>query len=129
MKTLFAALMMISAVMIVLGGFTIAGIVDNKDKNGETPEEFAKQCIQTSRIEEIDVIDNKTIVFHMIQDKSWVNTLPYYCPNLYHEGGFKYDRQVDKLCSADIITVINTYTKCGLGTFKPYTNIDVQKGS
>jgi len=56
----------------------------------------------------------------MYNNKSWVNTLPYACPNLYHEG-FSYNLQIDKLCNTDIITVLNIPAKCGLGTFEPYS--------
>ena len=119
MKTLDTTIMITIVLTLFLGGSTMAGITT--DKGGEKSGESAKQCIQPSRIEDVDIMDNQTIVFHMYNHKSWVNKLPYHCPNLYHEGGFQYTRQLDELCSTDIITVINTYTKCGLGTFQPYT--------
>jgi hypothetical protein len=129
MKTVFNTLMIISVAVILMGGFTLTGAIDHKDKSSVIPDESGKSCIQPSRIKNVDVLSNTTIVFHMFQDKSWVNTLPYSCPNLYHEGGFQYDRQAGKLCNTDIITVINTHIRCGLGTFKPYTKADAQKGS
>jgi hypothetical protein len=117
MKKSVMTLMMAMMLVLFLGGFAMAAAMDNSNE-GST--ESGKQCIQASRIDNVDVKDNQTIVFHMYNNKSFVNKLPFECPNLYHEG-FSYNLQINKLCSTDIITVLNFPTKCGLGTFEPYT--------
>ena len=117
MKTLFTTMIIALSLALFLGLSTQAFAAD---KQGEEAVVSVKQCINASRIWETDVIDNQTIVFHMYGNKSWVNNLPYACPNLYIEG-FSYNLQIDKLCNTDIITVLNIPAKCGLGTFEPYS--------
>lgn len=118
MKKIYMITMMAIMLTFFLGGSALTGVIQDKDQTGTAVSK--KQCIQSSRIKNSDVIDNQTIVFHMYHNKSWVNKLPYPCPNLYHEGGFKYVLHEDKLCSTDIITVLHTHAKCSLGSFEPY---------
>jgi len=102
--------------LLFLDGHAMAAAMD---KSGEGSDQSGKQCIVASRIYKTDVKDNQTIVFEMYNNKSYINRLPYQCPNLYQEG-FSYNLQVNKLCNTDMITVLNFFTKCGLGTFEPY---------
>jgi len=116
MKRITMSIMMAFVLLLFLDGFAMAAAVD---KSGEGSDLSAKQCIVASRIHKTDVKDNQTIVFEMYNNKSYINRLPYQCPNLYQEG-FSYNLQINKLCNTDMITVLNFFTKCGLGTFEPY---------
>ncbi|WP_407925198.1 hypothetical protein [Glacieibacterium frigidum] len=86
-------------------------------------------CIQTSRIRESKVIDDRTIDFVMRDGSVLRNTLPFSCPQLGFERAFSYSTSINQLCSVDIITVIvqgggiRTGASCGLGKFVPYTPV------
>ena len=74
-------------------------------------------CIMISRIDHIEVLDDQTILFHMIDGKVWKNVLPFPCVGLKFEGGISYDTSIDQLCREDIFTVIHRETTCGFGEF------------
>lgn len=90
----------------------------------ETPDqsriEGSKRCIDLSRIRELDVIDDQTILFHMNGNRTYKNTLPYRCPMLGFEKSIAYRTSINRLCNVDTITVLNCGTTCGLGMFEPY---------
>ncbi len=86
-------------------------------------------CIELSRIRESKVVDDRTIDFILRDGTVLRNTLPYACPQLGFERAFSYSTSLSRLCSVDIITVINqgggirTGASCGLGSFAPYTPV------
>ena len=75
-------------------------------------------CIPISGIKHIEVVDDQTILFHMIGGEVWENRLPFPCLGLKFEGGISYKTGINSLCSEDIITVVRRETPCGLGTFR-----------
>jgi hypothetical protein len=80
-------------------------------------------CVQTNRIRQTDVRDDKTIYFRMIDGKIYRNTLPYSCSGLGFEKSFIYKTSISQLCSVDTITVFRGGSAgipgptCGLGAF------------
>lgn len=86
-------------------------------------------CIELSRIRESKVLDDRTIDFVLRDGSVLRNTLPFSCPQLGFERAFSYSTSISRLCSVDIITVINqgggvrTGASCGLGKFVPYTPV------
>ena len=80
-------------------------------------------CVQTTRIRQTDVRDDKIIDFHMIDGKIYRNTLPYACSGLGFERSFIYKTHISQLCSIDTITVFRggmggiPGPTCGLGRF------------
>ncbi len=86
-----------------------------------------ENCISLAHIDRSEVIDDRTILFHMKGDKIWQNKLPHRCFGLKFEDGFGYATSLSQLCSTDIITVLNRGTKCGLGQFTEYTKEDQEK--
>ena len=83
-------------------------------------------CIDLIRIDRSEVVDDQTILFHMKGGKVWKNTLPYKCPRLGFEKAFSHKTSINRLCSVDIITVLDTTARmpgasCGLGKFEAYT--------
>ena len=90
-------------------------------------------CVELSRIREAKVVDDRTIDFVMTGGQILRNTLPYACSQLGFEKAFTYSTSISRLCSVDIITVINqgggirTGASCGLGQFVPYTPLPKAK--
>ena len=105
--------------LLVFSGTVLAGVAEEEEKD-KTVVETARRCIQLSRIKDLDIIDDQTILFRMLNNKIWKNTLPYRCHGLSFEKGIMYRTSLDMLCNVDIITVLNYGTKCGLGMFEPY---------
>ena len=82
-----------------------------------------ESCVQTSRIRETRVRDDQTIDFIMIDGRVMRNRLPIECNGLHFEDRFAYRTSIDRLCSVDTITVLQTGgingPTCGLGSFQP----------
>ena len=86
----------------------------------------AVDCVELRQIRETRVHGDSTIDFHMQGGKVYRNTLPYSCPGLGFEERFSYKTSLDRLCSVDTITVlqspgISAGATCGLGKFEPVT--------
>jgi len=86
-----------------------------------------ENCIDTMRIRNQRVLDDKTILFYMSGGTIYKVDLPYKCPQLGFEQSFRYVSQpAGKLCSTDIITVMISSGRfdgasCGLAPFQPMT--------
>lgn len=105
-------------------------------QDGEAPEDddaldrTPQDCITVSRIDETDVIDDNTIVFHMRGDDAFVNYLPDRCPNLARENSFAYEVRTSQLCNVQTITVLEDSGRlpgftCRLGEFHPVTAAEI----
>lgn len=87
-------------------------------------------CIQTNRIRSTNVVDDQTVDFRMSNGTVFRNTLPNNCPGLRSAGAFSYRSTQSRLCSVDIIRVLNTTggprtgASCGLGQFVPVKPAD-----
>ena len=92
----------------------------------ESAKPATTDCIDLIRIDRSEVVDDQTILFHMKGGKVWKNTLPYKCPRLGFEKAFSHKTSINRLCSIDTITVLDTTARlpgasCGLGKFEAYT--------
>jgi hypothetical protein len=89
---------------------------------GSAPQEKQKGvCIQNHRIDHTEVLDENTILFHMIGGKIWKNSLTAPCHTLTSQDGFAYEPKVDQLCSnLEHIHVLRSGEVCLLGEFTPY---------
>jgi hypothetical protein len=90
------------------------------------PSGKPEDCVQTSRIRETRVRDDKTIDFYMLGGQVYRNVLPQSCPQLGFEERFGYETSTGELCSVDIIHVLMSSppmrgASCGLGQFQPVT--------
>lgn len=91
------------------------------------PTGKTENCVQLHRIDSTEVLDDKTILFHMIGNQTYRNDLPYACPSLGFEERFAYKTSINQLCNVDIITVLQSGAglhrgaSCGLGTFTELT--------
>ncbi|NNC71917.1 MAG: hypothetical protein HKN78_03475 [Sphingomonadaceae bacterium] len=86
----------------------------------------SESCISIRQIRRTEVHDNRTIDFHMTGRRIYRNTLPSDCGSLGFEEAFSYETSLSRLCSSDIITVLQQPIsqsipgpRCGLGRFQP----------
>jgi hypothetical protein len=91
-------------------------------------------CIRLTDIRNTNIIDNRTIDFHVGGKKVYRNVLPHSCPSLVSEDRFSYRTSLSQLCSVDIIRVLHNYggglqegAGCGLGKFQPMTKVTPAK--
>ena len=92
-----------------------------------------ERCITASRIDRTEVIDARTVVFHMRGRDAYVNRLSYDCPRLVTEKRFSYEVRTNRLCSVDTIFVLERWGSgitrgmpCGLGEFFPITEEEAE---
>jgi len=106
-----------------------------------TPTPVVRHCISVARIKQTEVVNDRTILFHMLGGQILKNELPKRCAGLELDRGFAYAPSVDKLCNVDVIRVLGSGSVCPLGKFELYerpvkgtrpplaTTPDEQKGS
>ena len=126
MKTLMKQMQSITLVIALFStGATLAGVP--ADTGDQTKIEDSKRCIDLARIKDLDVIDDQTILFHMIGNKTYKNMLPHRCTMLGFEKGIAYQTSMNRLCNVDTIKVLNYGATCILGMFEPYVEDDQPK--
>jgi hypothetical protein len=80
-------------------------------------------CIQQARVTGRTPRDDRTIDFQLDDGSVMRNRLPYSCPGLLRTTRFTYRTALDRLCSVDIITLVQPDgtpgPSCGLGLFQP----------
>ncbi len=97
----------------------------------EWPVEPVK-CVHIGRIDNTDIIDDRTIVFYMRGRDIYLNRLPHRCPGLRVADAFGYTTSLTVLCNVDIIRVLRSFDRgfqsgvgCGLGLFEPITKEEI----
>jgi len=80
-------------------------------------------CISRARIQGRSVRDDRTIDFQLDDGSIMRNRLPYACSGLLRTNRFTYRTALDRLCSVDIIMLVQpdgtAGPSCGLGQFQP----------
>lgn len=113
-----------------LSAALLAAPVAAKDKPVPvaTPAGAPVDCINLP-IGQSVVRDDKTVDF-FVGRTVYRNVLPRSCPSLGFEKAFSYSTSINRLCSLDIITVLQQMggqlsrgASCGLGKFQPVTGI------
>ena len=83
----------------------------------------AQDCVPINQIRSTEVIDDQTIDFHMSGGAVLRNRLAQPCSGLGFERRFSYRTSLSRLCSLDIINVLDSSGRpggsCGLGRFVP----------
>jgi|GEM_PF-2227519 len=77
-------------------------------------------CVLPRNIRSTKVLDDDHILFTMLQNKLYINTLRGSCPTLESEGRFSYTLHGSNLCGGEMIHVlsmIGTGPTCSLGDF------------
>ena len=111
----------------VVTAFIAAGTADAKPVPPATPVGKPLDCVNLQDIRETRVRDDQTIDFYLNGGKTYRNTLPYKCSGLGFQQSFSYKTSLNRLCSVDLITVIQQGggpvqgATCGLGKFQPVT--------
>jgi hypothetical protein len=105
------------------------GIAVAKPVPPATPAGKPVDCVNLQDIRETRVRDDQTIDFYLSGRKTYRNTLPYKCSGLGFQQAFSYKTSINRLCSVDLITVIQQGAgpmrgaTCGLGKFQPVTGL------
>jgi hypothetical protein len=89
-----------------------------------TPTGPTVSCVSTVGLR-TQVRSDRVIDF-TVAGKTYRNTLPNACPGLGFEQSFTYQLSTSRLCSVDLITVLqepglSRGASCGLGPFQPVT--------
>lgn len=80
------------------------------------------RCIATHNIENLEVVDDYTILFHMVGGKIWKNTMTTQCHGLGFERGIAYESWGGEICAnQQPFRVLRRGTFCILGSFSPYS--------
>ena len=92
-----------------------------------------ENCIRRAAIRNTDIVDDRTIIFYMNQQKIYVNRLPNRCSGLRNARTFAYRTTGSELCNVDTIKVVRSMGRrpdvgpsCGLGMFRPVTKEEVE---
>lgn len=93
--------MMIRIMTAALGGMLLfaASSLAQEDE-GETHP----QCLYLPRVKDTDIIDNRSIIFHMRGGKNYLMQLEYECHGLKFDDSFYYRVSASRLCTTDVIT-------------------------
>jgi hypothetical protein len=100
-------------------------------KRDDAADDSSKRCISLPNLERTEIVDNRTIVFHMRNGRVYLNHLSRECPGLEREKRFMYSPTSSQLCEIDGVTVIEKwgfgFTRgftCALGEFHPLTKAE-----
>lgn len=113
-----------------------AGAAFAQDSTAErettTASQGPERCITLNRVERTEVIDDRTIIFHMRGGGLFLNHLDRECPGLKREERFMYSPTGNRLCSIDTVTVLEQWAfgltrgfTCSLGMFHPISQADL----
>ena len=124
--------MKLSQIACVAGALALAGCATEGNQDREPPEELSKytvtgeteQCLSLTSIRQSKPLDDYNILFETRGGETYLSRLPTRCSGLGFERAFTYSTSLTKLCSTDIITVIDSTNpsfrrgSCGLGVFE-----------
>ena len=94
---------------------------DEEQQFDRTP----RDCVQTQSIRRTEIVDDQTIIFFMRgKNSAYRNYLPKKCPGLKRWDRFGYQVTAGRLCSIDLITVLersgaSAFGRSSLGGFEP----------
>lgn len=87
-------------------------------------DEDGRTCINTRRIRQTVIVDDRNILFYMMGGKVYHNILRHTCNGLEREGRFSYHLTGSQLCRLDAINVLYNDARglregiaCSLGDF------------
>jgi len=108
------------ALLILVAQFPFA-TASSQDGNSEPV-----RCVSLARIDFTEVIDDRTIAFHLRGGDIYLNRLRRVCQGLEREKRFSYRTVTRRLCSSDSISVlentgfgISRGSTCRLSMFDP----------
>lgn len=117
----------LGALLLVDGALALAA--EGDDAIDRTPQD----CVSLPRVARTEIIDDQNVLFHIRGKKIYLNHLPRKCPNLARQNRFMYKTVTTRLCSTDMITVLEQWGArftpgftCRLGAFVPVTADEVE---
>jgi hypothetical protein len=100
----------------------------------ENPERESIPCVTLNRIDDIEILDDRNIVFQMRGNDHYLNILPYTCNGLGPGDTIMFRTSLNEVCEVDVITVaddigpgLRAGVSCGLGRFHPTTEDEIGK--
>ena len=118
------------------GALLAMGIQPAQAQDGADDEVIGgapERCIPLNRVDQTEVIDDRTIIFHMRAGAIYLNHLQRECPGLKREGRFMYSPTGSRLCDIDTVTVLEQWGfgltrgfTCSLGPFHPISDLDLE---
>jgi len=88
----------------------------------------AVQCIRLVDLQDVDIVDDETLIFRTRRGTVYRNDLPHRCPGLRTNDTLMYRSSAGSLCNVDVVTVLYNRgfgfwpgASCGLGMFHPIT--------
>ena len=107
----------------------VAAQSDGNDVGERVPE----RCISLTRVDRTEVVDDRTIIFHMRGGGGiYLNHLARECPGLEREERFMYSPTSNRLCDVDTVTVLERWGfgltrgfTCSLGMFHPINEVEL----
>ena len=109
---------LLTALSGVLWLFSQAVTAEENEQATET------RCLNLARIQDIDIIDDRTLLFNMSDNRMYANELPHRCFGLRRDSALLYRVRMNQLCDLDTITILNSFGRgfmpegtCGLGKF------------
>jgi hypothetical protein len=110
-----------------------AAALGQQDAEDKPFDRTPQDCVIVQRIDQTDALDDQTIIFRMRGDRVYRNTLPNKCPGLQRENRISWATSTSRLCSIDMITVLEDYGvgfrpgfTCRLGQFVPLSEAEVE---
>jgi hypothetical protein len=85
-------------------------------------------CINVSRLQTIEIVDEQTIVFYLPGERIYRNSLHQRCPNLDRTDTIRYDitaSRLARLCGSEMVDTEDGI-RCRLGRFEPITRDEVK---
>jgi hypothetical protein len=110
-----------------LGGVAAEALAQGAEEGGPV------RCINLSRINRTEVIDNRSIAFYLRGGDVYINRLNRACSGLERNKPFSYRTPTNRICSVDFITVLEDFgagltpnVSCPLGMFVPADEEEVE---
>lgn len=129
MKTKGILMSLALAAAMLAAGSTVA------QEESDAPERDMdkKHCVRVVAIDNIDIVNDDTLIFKMRGGAYYRNDLPHRCPGMRRTDTLMYRASTGMLCNVDIITVLDDWgfgfspgVSCGLGMFTPVTKEEAE---
>tara|TARA_R110002096_G_scaffold428927_1_gene641262 strand:- start:92948 stop:93346 length:399 start_codon:yes stop_codon:yes gene_type:complete len=117
---------MLKTLICTASFFALGFMASNAQTNTERyDKEMAKykqtntfeNCVRPSLIKQTKVLDDQHIIFEMRNNRVYLNTLDHKCSRLGFERSITYNVRGGRLCSTDVVSVLDTTVGAGPGCF------------
>ena len=119
----------LACVVPLLVALPLAAQDDEEAPFDRTPQD----CVRTQNIDSMKAVDDQNLIIRMDGNKVYRNHLPRKCPGLVRENRFAYETRSSRLCSIDMITVLEEFGlgfrpgfTCRLGEFVPLSPEEIE---